>query len=124
MVIIIHCCTFREGIIVNRFVFHLSDLAQLCCLAPPLLAKFTLYSLKGSFLLDSERPTIISTLLYSTSPASLQICKEYITRTKQTVCGKEIPTRMLIKLIDRGLKMDLQIKVLIRTFKNWNISLK
>ena len=36
--------------------------------------------------------------------------EEYITRMQQKVCDEEIPTRMLIKLIDRWLKQDVEDK--------------
>lgn len=97
--------SFTEAHILNRFVFHLGDMAQQWYLAFPSAAKTTLPNLKESFFvrfLKTKNSFDIDVLnIRQQADESAEGC---ITRM---VCDEDIPNRMLINLIAKGFKSSI-----------------
>lgn len=100
--------SFTEAHILNRFVFHLGDMAQQWYLAFPSAAKTTLPNLKESFFvrfLKTKNSFDIDVLnIRQQADESAEGC---ITRIQQMVCDADIPNRMLINLIAKGFKSSI-----------------
>ena len=117
--------TFTEIQIVNRFLFHLSDLAQQWYLALPVPARSSLANLKDSFFLRFGKANNDFDIdVFNIRQEVDESAEEYITRIQQKVWDEEIPIRMLIKLIARGLKKDVADKVLDKDPKTMEDLLK
>lgn len=105
--------SFTEAHILNRFVFHLGDMAQQWYLAFPSAAKTTLPNLKESFFVrfgKTKNSFDIDVLnIRQHADESAEGC---ITRIQQMVCDEDIPNRMLINLIAKGFISSIAEKVL------------
>ena len=105
--------TFTEPVILNRFVFHLSGMAQQWYLALPPQAKNTLANLKEAFFTrfgKAKNSFDLDVLNIRQQPQ--ETAEEYITRIQQMACDEDIPCRMLVNLIAKGFKPEIAEKVL------------
>lgn len=102
--------SFTEAQVLNRFVFHLSDMAaQQWYLAFPSAAKTTLPNLKESFFVRFGKTKNSFDIDGQQADESAEGC---ITRIQQMVCDEDIPNRMLINLIAKGFISSIAEKVL------------
>lgn len=99
--------SFTEAHILNRFVFHLGDMAQQWYLAFPSAAKTTLPNLKESFVRFWKTKNSFDIDVLNIRQQADESAEGCITRIQQMVCDEDIPNRMLINLIAKGFKSSI-----------------